>query len=126
MYPFLVPEKTIRSDIMLSIVKEWEKDRTHDLETSSIEYLVTDFVGPVVKFDLKRYGAGRVKAYPKDAHVENASFSMSDLNVLKEASKELVKEFGSCTLCIPLFEVEICSEEDVKKIEEKLLNIRLF
>lgn len=112
---------------MLSLVKEWKKNKFHDTETSSIEYLVRDFVGPVVRFELKRFGGGMVKAFPKDAHVENASFSMSDLAVLKMASKELFNKFGVFTLCLPLFEVTISSEEDAeKKIEEELLNIRLF
>lgn len=112
---------------MLSIVSDWSQDKLHDLETSSIEYCVRDFVGPIVLFELKRYGAGRVKVFPKESHTEDASCSMSDLNVLKKACKELFCEFGSFTLCIPLFEVEISSEEDAeKKIQEKLLNIRLF
>jgi len=112
---------------MLSMVRDVENDKIHDVKTCLIEYCVRDFVGPVVLFELKRYGAGKLKVFPKDVHTEDASFSMSDLNVLKKACEEIYEEYGSFTLILPLFEVEINSMEDAKTaVKKKLLNIRLF
>ena len=112
---------------MLGLESEWRENKYRDMETSSILFLVREFVGPVVRFELQRFNGEKLKAFPKENHVENVSFSMSDLEVLKMASKELFNKFGTFVLCIPLFEVEITCEEDAEsKIEEKLLNITLF
>ena len=86
-----------------------------------------DFYGPIVMFRLERFEEGTITAYPLWSRVENAECSMSDLNVLKKACREIYEEYGKFYLAIPLFKVFIGNEKDAENaLENALLNIRLF
>ena len=81
---------------MLSEMKPWVKDRNHDFETSSIEFLVRDFYGPVVVFRLERYGDGKpIKAFPIEHRCESVEVSMDDGEVFGRALDELTEKFGN-------------------------------
>ena len=118
---------------MLSEIAAWKNDPSKELSTSFVEFCAQDFYGPIVRIELKRYGDGKVRAFPKESHCENVSHSMSDLNLLIKACEELVEAIGPFKLCIPLFEVDIDRAKGTNKgkgakgaIMDKLLNIRMF
>lgn len=136
-YPFLVPERPRKpcnlkilyegGIAVVNIIENWHATNKKEQETATLEFCATDFYGPVVIFKLHRHEKGSIKAFPTLSRVENAGYSMSDLNILKRACKEIFHELGKFYLCIPLFEVYIDSEEAADTvIQEKLLNIRLF
>jgi len=112
---------------MIGVLNAWHETKKEQ-EEAKIEYMPVDFYGPVVTFKLERYRDVSVfRAFPLNTHTENAGYSMSDLNLLKSACKEIFQKYGKFILCLALFEVLIdCEEAAEDKIEEKLLNIRLF
>ena len=109
---------------MLRNIIPWSKDPETELEIGELEYRGVDFYGPFVKMKIEKNGS--MKVYPYALNIETAECTESDFSILCKISKEIFKEYGEFTLCVPLFQVEITSENTEEAINEEIIKMRMF
>ena len=80
--------------------KDWEHDKKNNIDIAYVKVWNTDFYGPFLYLEVKRYADGNIEIIPylNECIERPALNGKDDHAILVECSKELLETFGTFTL----------------------------
>lgn len=112
---------------MLTVIK---RENTYDgIKKHQLKYTGVDFYGPFLFMELEIFPNGEITITPKKVKQENVEFSVNHLDIILDASEEILQKYGKFTLKIPKWNwyIEVKDHEQIKKeLGKRIRSIRLF